>query len=670
MTQLTAIDKRAFLLLGLKDLNGSGKIEQKTKGEGYKKEIDENNDGIIDKNEAWNHLTYSGKINQQKLKTFITKTYKTNSKYYYLKRARDVLRSKTLIREWASKGDSYIADKKLIKDPHILIPLCQAGLTNNRRITEKAVWIIKEILNHRRRSGPINLSEQEYRFIRKLFLKTGPVHFVIWAINLLGVRGKNLLKDCFESGLSKRSLNPYILDDFMNYAPKGFYNIILLDPGSREGISQFFQKVTNKTGLYTHWIAFQEFLPKSGATFLMKNFSSLGPNQKLKFIPMWKKLTQNNKGLELIKYKIDAFNLNLMLSKNIKVASAAMKNLNAPIGRNLINHVLKILSGKYRLTYKIGPFRQLLLAAPYYNRLESFLSAQETGIKPSYGHFSAKPISFRELQRLRISGYVQKYKKTIYGTLKKSFQSNNCSFWEVIRETSDILPNKLKRELTRILKQKLKATRAGKIDNQIDSSLINVIAELRETLVNLGVDNKTIVDPFPVIEQRMQSYSDSDHKIAGNISVTYLSESGFLGKGDSLEKTIQQDRAYLTKKGLTHKDLGLPLKIIRDRYFKLGERSFDITINGHKYYVEKVAGPSAQSCPFIDLTENRQPDFMVYEKKTGKKLFFAGLLEHLIGAHGFFEGEHAGTWGGNKFISYRIEPQALIDFFHINSRNK
>jgi len=194
----------------------------------------------------------------------------------------------------------------------------------------------------------------------------------------------------------------------------------------------------------------------------------------------------------------------------------------------------------------------------------------------------------------------------------------------------------------------------------------------------LGADIHEYGETYEQIEPRLFGYMH--HRLpSGGIGNSYLSETGFLGTDkdgnkDSLRGTIEQDADYLRDRGLTSHALGAPLHAIRDYFFERSfaarPLSFDITINGTPYHVRYLSGPSGQSCPFIDSTDNRQPDLLIENMETHETLFFAGILAHIISEHTFFEGEHAGQYGGEPSVSYRIPPEKLIAFFNIPTQDK
>lgn len=194
-----------------------------------------------------------------------------------------------------------------------------------------------------------------------------------------------------------------------------------------------------------------------------------------------------------------------------------------------------------------------------------------------------------------------------------------------------------------------------------------------ETAMALGASFTEVGEPYDTIECRMRPYLVSKCPGYENIDEMYLSENGFLGPEDRLEPTIEQDRQWLAERGFTAQDVGKPLEFIREEMFKSEGDSIKVRINGRVFVIKKTAGFSLtevpyawmQSCPFLDSTDNYQMDVLVRDRKTRKTFFFPTLLPHLISAHVFFEGEHAGHYGGPEAYSFRVEPKTIIDFFHL-----
>jgi len=71
----------------------------------------------------------------------------------------------------------------------------------------------------------------------------------------------------------------------------------------------------------------------------------------------------------------------------------------------------------------------------------------------------------------------------------------------------------------------------------------------------------------------------------------------------------------------------------------------------------KLLGPNwLTNCPFIDYVGHTESEYEVIDGN-GRSYHFVGIMAHLIEVHGFFEGR--GT-------EYRVDPDELINFFHLN----
>jgi|GEM_PF-6153435 len=182
--------------------------------------------------------------------------------------------------------------------------------------------------------------------------------------------------------------------------------------------------------------------------------------------------------------------------------------------------------------------------------------------------------------------------------------------------------------------------------------------------MQLGATYESVGFSYAELEPRFYGYM---HKSSYQIS-SYESETGFLGDTDKLELTIRNDKNYIKQMNYSIADLSLPMTMIRAFSMHSNRSFFEIKINDYKYQVERVAGPWGQSCPFMDSTYHREFDFRI-TREDGQVLFFPGIFPHLM-THQFFEGEHAGHFGGSTNEPYRIAPQTIIEFFKLKSKER
>lgn len=161
-------------------------------------------------------------------------------------------------------------------------------------------------------------------------------------------------------------------------------------------------------------------------------------------------------------------------------------------------------------------------------------------------------------------------------------------------------------------------------------------------------------------------------------------ESGFLGEGESLGDVLRNDFETLKRLGITHHEISDLLgQVVSGR-----TNHYQVIIGGKKFAVDAVAWLGHEECPFgrqveyveadkrgiyhyqhdfgnvdymLDVHSRGSQDFTVTSIENGERLKFGGLLVHLIGEHGFFEGPTS---------SYRLSPERVVSFFGMDRGNR
>lgn len=135
-----------------------------------------------------------------------------------------------------------------------------------------------------------------------------------------------------------------------------------------------------------------------------------------------------------------------------------------------------------------------------------------------------------------------------------------------------------------------------------------------------------------------------------------MSMAGFLEKGQTLEQVLERDRKALELLGYTAQEAADLLGPVTERAASGG--NFDYTApNGKQYEVKAQTWRGTQECPFHDKVDWKRSsgamDMYLTEKgKGGESVHIAGLVRHLVEAHGFFEGG-----------SYRVTPEKIVEMF-------
>ena len=156
------------------------------------------------------------------------------------------------------------------------------------------------------------------------------------------------------------------------------------------------------------------------------------------------------------------------------------------------------------------------------------------------------------------------------------------------------------------------------------------------------------------------------------------SGAGFLGRKEKLLDVLLEDQATLKKAGLTYNAIAKLLTGIATEPYH-PPREYGVKVNGRLYHVERREWQGHQECPYgcgldgernttetheagldkefnwsRDIHDRGSMDFIVTDPRTGNRLYFPGLLIHLIKAHHFFEG---------KGTNMRVAPESIIKFF-------
>jgi len=144
-----------------------------------------------------------------------------------------------------------------------------------------------------------------------------------------------------------------------------------------------------------------------------------------------------------------------------------------------------------------------------------------------------------------------------------------------------------------------------------------------------------------------------------------FSQAGFLGREENLRQVLDSDARTLEELGVTADSLG-------DRLGQLLESAIASTrtqtrVGPYRIRLQRYKGP--QICPFApEPHENPCPgrgdkrfasiDWSISNSRNGTQLTGPGLIVHLIGAHGFFEGIQS---------PYRVPPRKLAQLLELGS---
>ena len=151
--------------------------------------------------------------------------------------------------------------------------------------------------------------------------------------------------------------------------------------------------------------------------------------------------------------------------------------------------------------------------------------------------------------------------------------------------------------------------------------------------------------------------------------------SGFLTVDQRLIDVLVEDNDYVTKLGLSHRELAIPLLQISNRAvsernktnaelidqgrFKELVDTVDFKHAGTNWRVKVVEHKGFQYSPFNDDTETKF-DFVITNLDNEQTVKFSGLVPIMIERYGFYEG---------KGIPYRVEPARIIAALGLNIEN-
>jgi hypothetical protein len=143
------------------------------------------------------------------------------------------------------------------------------------------------------------------------------------------------------------------------------------------------------------------------------------------------------------------------------------------------------------------------------------------------------------------------------------------------------------------------------------------------------------------------------------------SQAGFLAPGESLRAVLAEDARALAEIGCTTQMIADALDRLLAAAVVAGGRArigpFAVKIARYKGF---------QLCPFAPEPERNQCqagsgqqygsiDWVISNKRSGRRLSGPGLIVHLIGAHGFFEGPRS---------PMRVDPRALAELLAVGER--
>ena len=143
-------------------------------------------------------------------------------------------------------------------------------------------------------------------------------------------------------------------------------------------------------------------------------------------------------------------------------------------------------------------------------------------------------------------------------------------------------------------------------------------------------------------------------KIQEKMAPGVITRDGFLGSDRrNLVDILIQDEQKVRRLGISHQDLARRMIELREAGLPgLGDH---LDVAPHfEVRVDSVRGKLP--CPFGDPGMFPKTNTTVHNRATGGELTFTDLHIHLIGAHGFYEGE------GSPF---RLEPAELAEVLEV-----
>lgn len=145
-----------------------------------------------------------------------------------------------------------------------------------------------------------------------------------------------------------------------------------------------------------------------------------------------------------------------------------------------------------------------------------------------------------------------------------------------------------------------------------------------------------------------------DEMLKRDMRAGRLTRDGFLGDDQrAIEEIILADAAILADVGLTAAKLADTMHAITQKGLEgMGE---ECPVGDYLVKVEDYMG--FMGCPFKDGHRSAKRNTTV-RKTNGETITWTDLSIHLIGAHGFFQGQDT---------KYRLEPTELVDFLNLKS---
>ena len=145
-----------------------------------------------------------------------------------------------------------------------------------------------------------------------------------------------------------------------------------------------------------------------------------------------------------------------------------------------------------------------------------------------------------------------------------------------------------------------------------------------------------------------------DEMLKRDMRAGRLTRDGFLGDDErAIEEIILADAAILADIGVTSARLADTMRAMTQKGLEgMGE---ECPVDNYLVKVEDYMG--FMGCPFKDGHRSAKRNTTVC-RANGETITWTDLSIHLIGAHGFFQGQ------GTK---YRLEPMELVNFLNLKS---
>ncbi len=121
---------------------------------------------------------------------------------------------------------------------------------------------------------------------------------------------------------------------------------------------------------------------------------------------------------------------------------------------------------------------------------------------------------------------------------------------------------------------------------------------------------------------------------------------GFLGSDERLAEVLAADDELVRRLGLTHAIIAQRLENIFSRVHYPTTEPTPID----QWNVSGTAYRGFQACPWEKNAQYGSWDLTIENRRTGERLQCPGLIAHLIGEHGFYEGKQS---------PYRVDPELL-----------